>query len=297
MKEKPYVSVVVPCFNHVRFLPEALQSVLDQTFSSWECIIVNDGSPDNTSEVARDWETRDSRFRLIEKENGGLSSARNAGIRQSSGELILPLDADDRLHPRFLDATVPIFIEQQKLGHPYTIVATQVESFGEVPLTIEARLPNASTLVCGNSIVCTSLFPKVLWSELKGYDENLKKGFEDWDFWLRCADFGAQFKLVQERLFYYRQHKCSMVTEAYKIQGELLRQIVRKNPDIFMKNIEAAVCNREDRILELNNRLQLLSEEYLRQQRRLSIRLVSKLERWSFRVLSLFFRGKAGDDA
>ena len=96
------ISIIVPCYNQAHFLNEVLQSVLDQSYSNWECIIVNDGSPDNTEEIALVWCTKDKRFRYVKKENGGLSSARNAGITISQGEYILPLDADDKIYPSYL---------------------------------------------------------------------------------------------------------------------------------------------------------------------------------------------------
>lgn len=71
------ISVIVPCYNQAQYLDECLQSVLDQTYQNWECIIVNDGSPDNTEEIALRWTKKDSRFRYLKKENEGLSSARN----------------------------------------------------------------------------------------------------------------------------------------------------------------------------------------------------------------------------
>lgn len=93
----PLISVIVPCYNQAQYLDECLQSVLDQTYQNWECIIVNDGSPDHTEEVAKKWLEKDNRFRYIYKENGGLSSARNAGIREAKGEYLFFLDCDDLL--------------------------------------------------------------------------------------------------------------------------------------------------------------------------------------------------------
>ncbi|WP_374360648.1 glycosyltransferase family 2 protein, partial [Cloacibacterium sp.] len=75
----PLISVVVPCYNQAQYLDECLQSVLNQTYQDWECIIVNDGSPDHTEEIAKNWVEKDTRFIYLSKENGGLSSARNAG--------------------------------------------------------------------------------------------------------------------------------------------------------------------------------------------------------------------------
>ena len=92
----PLISVIVPCYNQAQYLDECLQSVLDQTYTDWECIIVNDGSPDNTEDVAKKWVEKDTRFIYLSKENGGLSSARNAGIEIAKGEWILPLDAAEK---------------------------------------------------------------------------------------------------------------------------------------------------------------------------------------------------------
>lgn len=77
------ISIIVPCYKQAHYLGEALQSVLEQTYENWECIIINDGSPDNTEIVAKKWIEKDVRFRYLYKENGGLSSARNAGIKKS----------------------------------------------------------------------------------------------------------------------------------------------------------------------------------------------------------------------
>ena len=91
------ISVIVPCYNQAQYLDECLQSVLDQTYQDWECIIVNDGSPDNTEEVAKNWVEKDSRFKYFYKENRGLSSARNLGIEKSIGKYLFFLDSDDWL--------------------------------------------------------------------------------------------------------------------------------------------------------------------------------------------------------
>ena len=79
----PTLSIIVPCYNQAAFLSETLDSILKQTFRDWECIVVNDGSPDNTSQVAGRYVELDPRFSLIETENRGVSAARNTGIRAS----------------------------------------------------------------------------------------------------------------------------------------------------------------------------------------------------------------------
>src|SRR3712207_793010 len=95
----PLVSVVIPCYNQAHFLGEAIESVLAQSYPNFEIIVVDDGSPDNTSEVARSY----PEVRLVRQENQGLSGARNAGLACSEGEYVVFLDADDRLLPEALE--------------------------------------------------------------------------------------------------------------------------------------------------------------------------------------------------
>ena len=91
------VSIIIPCYNQAKFLSETLQSILDQTYSQWECILVNDGSTDSTDEVAENWIKKDKRFSYYKKENAGVSDARNYGIQKAKGDFIQFLDADDLL--------------------------------------------------------------------------------------------------------------------------------------------------------------------------------------------------------
>ena len=118
------VSIIVPCYNQAQYLPEALQSVLDQTYSDWECIIVNDGSPDDTDIVAKEWLIKDIRFKYIYKENGGLSSARNAGIEIAIGDFIQFLDADDILDFEKFEKSMKKIIDQDPLKSNFLIVTT-----------------------------------------------------------------------------------------------------------------------------------------------------------------------------
>lgn len=91
-------SVIIPAYNSEDFLERTVDSVLCQTYSDYELIIVNDGSTDNTLSIAKDLAQRNNNIRCINKENGGLSSARNAGIKAAKGEYLVFLDSDDRLH-------------------------------------------------------------------------------------------------------------------------------------------------------------------------------------------------------
>lgn len=101
----PAVSIIIPVYNVEKYLRRCLNSILNQTFSDWEAICVNDGSPDKSADILSEYAAKDSRFKIVNKENGGLSDARNAGMRVATGEYILYVDSDDFIHPQTLEIT------------------------------------------------------------------------------------------------------------------------------------------------------------------------------------------------
>lgn len=105
----PRFSVIVPVYNVENFIEDALNSLKRQTFSDFECIVVNDGSTDNSLERAEEVTTNDVRFKIISIPNSGLSEARNTGIRNATGELIYYLDSDDIVAENFLTTVNKIF--------------------------------------------------------------------------------------------------------------------------------------------------------------------------------------------
>jgi Glycosyltransferases involved in cell wall biogenesis len=203
----PLVSIIVPCYNQAQYLPETLDSVLSQTYPNWECIIVNDGSPDNTEEIAKKYCNRDSRFKSVYKENGGLSSARNVGIKVSSGEFILPLDSDDLISSVYLEKAVEQF---QKF--PETkLVYCRAYKFGKV--SGEWNLPPYCfvNLLFGNMIFCSAFYRKNDYYKTNGYNEELKYGYEDWDFWISLLDKLDSVYVIPEFYFFYRIRENSML--------------------------------------------------------------------------------------
>ena len=104
--KKPVVSIIIPIYNVEKYLRRCLDSVLAQTFTDWEAICVNDGSPDNCDKILAEYAARDKRFKIVNKKNGGLSDARNAGMKHAHGEYVLFVDSDDFIHPQTLELTV-----------------------------------------------------------------------------------------------------------------------------------------------------------------------------------------------
>ena len=215
----PLISIIVPCYNQAQFLPEALQSILEQTYTNWECIIVNDGSPDNTHEVAQEWLAKDMRFQYLKKENGGLSSARNAGLNNASGQWIQFLDSDDILLANKLEKSLHALAPSKEaiVITNFNILKVKENKKRVLPphcilkqehLNFNALLTDWDTqftipIHCG-------LFPKKAIQNIR-FCETLKAK-EDWLFWIQVAQ-NNNFIFLDQPLVYYRIHTKGMTAD------------------------------------------------------------------------------------
>ena len=111
--ENELISVIVPIYNVENYLRMCLDSIQNQTYKNFECLLINDGSPDNSAEICREYVAKDSRFRYFEKENGGVSSARNLGIECSEGVYITFVDSDDWVEPDYLEVLYSIIVQEK----------------------------------------------------------------------------------------------------------------------------------------------------------------------------------------
>ena len=228
----PLVSVIVPCFRQGQFLSEALQSVLDQTYLNWECIIINDGSPDITEEIASLWLKKDKRFNYLYQENSGVSSARNAGIGYSKGEYILPLDADDKISPDYIGKAVEAFQKSPEL----TLVYCEAEKFGEESGKWNLAPYSLHTMSRKNVIFCSALYKKQDWERVGGYDVKMSKGIEDWEFWIALLKDRGKIKKLDYTGFYYRITDNSRTARVEKNGLEdMYRYMIIKHPDFFVE--------------------------------------------------------------
>ncbi|MEY3500623.1 MAG: hypothetical protein RL308_2292 [Bacteroidota bacterium] len=234
------VSVVIPCYNQAKYLPEALQSIENQTHQSWECIIVNDGSPDETDKVAAEWCAKDSRFNYLYQNNGGLSNARNNGIKQAKGKYILTLDSDDKFEPTFIEKAIKILESNDEIG----VVSSWGVRFLENKHFEEFR-PRGKSLddfLFANAAIGTSLFRKKCWEQVGGYDEKMKSGYEDWEFYIRVCQQGWNVHIIEEILFFYRQHQVSMRTVALKKHDKEIRKyIFIKHAILYKEHYEVLI--------------------------------------------------------
>lgn len=222
---QPKLSIIVTCYNLGQYLDEALQSVLDQTYANWECIIVNDGSLDSTEEVAKKWLAKDSRFVYLYKDNGGVSSARNLGIENAKGIYIIPLDADNKLRPEFIKHTIALLDSNEEVD----VVYGDAQLFGNKDSVWKGKPFDIAEMVLNNYIDTCAGFRKSTWEDIDGYDENMPVyGFEDWDLWMRMAVRGYQFLYVEVIFFDYRVRDNSLLSDAWKVRPLLLDYIFNK---------------------------------------------------------------------
>lgn len=234
MTDKAFITFVVPCYNQANFLDEALLTVQNQTYTNWECIIVNDGSTDNTKAIAQIWLEKDDRFKYLEKENGGLSSARNAGIKLCKTEYVFPFDADDKLHEDYLKKAVAILSDNKKIE----VLTAKVQLFGTKNNILELPEYSFKRLLTRNCFIACSIYKKETFDRVGGYDENLKS-FEDWDFWISALQNGGEHYQIDKVLYYYRKHEDhSLSNRFYKDKDfyeSLYDYVYKKHIDLYDK--------------------------------------------------------------
>ena len=231
--EIPLVSVIVPCYNHGRFLVECLESVLTQTFINWECIVVDNGSTDNTKALTDSFTKKDSRFHYLYSDIKGVSLARNLGIKSGKGKYILPLDADDKIGNTYLEQALTVLEKNEEIKLVYCNAKLFGDSSGEW------ILPDFSVkgLLIENLIFCSALYRKSDFENTQGYNELMIEGFEDWDFWLSFISKDNQVYRISDFLFFYRIRKESRNNSLdIEKQRELRRLIFNNHKELYGVN-------------------------------------------------------------
>lgn len=218
------VTVAIPCWNQTQYLPEAIKSALKQTYKNIEIIVVNDGSPDNTKEVAEKYPVK-----IINQVNKGLASARNAAILNMRGQYFLPLDADDILLPNCVEELIRV----AKVTNA-DVIAPSFKTFGlsEEVVTLMAA-PTLDDFRTGNRIGYFSMIKRSALQETGGYSSRMF-AYEDLSLWIDLLSRGKKIVTVPQTLALYRTKKESMWTEAVsKHHKELMDQIYKDFPNFL----------------------------------------------------------------
>ncbi len=200
MAAAPLVSVIVPCHNHGAYLEEAVDSALQQTYPRVEVVIVDDGSQDPATLDLLNSHPWPSQVRVFFIPGQGPSVARNVAITQAQGEYILPLDADDKIAPTYIEKALAVFIADPQVGIVYCRAQFFGGREGEWPLP-EFAFPD---ILLGNTIFNCSLFRRSDWQNVGGYNPNMVWGWEDYDLWLSLLEAGVRVWRIPEVLHFKR---------------------------------------------------------------------------------------------
>ena len=232
MKHNNLVSIIIPSYNQAQYLEASVQSALTQTYSNTEIIIINDGSTDNTEEVANHLQSRyPEKIKFISQENTGVSIARNNAIQQSQGKYILPLDADDQIDKEMITKCMQILIETE-----VDIISTDAQTFGEKIYKITPLEFPDCNLLYANCWIGASLYRREVWAKTGGYKQNMSEGYEDWEFWVNAYKHGFKFKRFPEVLFLYRTKKISRDIAARNKALYLKSKITLNHPELYTVN-------------------------------------------------------------
>lgn len=220
------VSIIIPCWNQAQYLPEAIESALNQTYEDIEVLVINDGSPDNTLEVASKYPVK-----IINQVNKGLASARNAGIINMRGQYLLPLDADDILLPDCVKELVRVAKATNA-----DIIAPSFQTFGLAQETVTLMAsPTIDDFRVANRIGYFSMIKRTALQEVGGYSPKMVEGYEDYHLWFNLLSRGKSIVTIPQTLVLYRTKKESMWHDAQKHHVKLMEQIYKDFPQIWPK--------------------------------------------------------------
>lgn len=238
------VSIIIPCYNDAKYIEQSVNSALNQTYPIKEVIVVDDGSDDETKVILNKLAPQITK--LIIQENQGQSSARNVGIKEAKGNYILVLDSDDFFEPTFCEKAVAVFERRKEVK----IITSFVNRFiaNEIVDVFKPNGGDISQFLSNNQATGSCMFLKSDFEKINGYDELMRKGYEDWEFYIRLLQNGGEAYVIQEPLFNYRLRNDSTTSKANKIKYNLLKYIYIKHKDLYTANYELFITHLLNRI-------------------------------------------------
>jgi glycosyltransferase involved in cell wall biosynthesis len=242
-------SIIITCYNLGAFLPEALESALAQTYDDFEVLLVDDGSTDPATIALLDRLPAHPRLRVLRSKNQGVARARNYGIREASGEYILPLDADDRIMPTYLARAVAVLDRHPEVG----FVGCHYRTFGVREVEYRPAAYALPDLLVENVVPIASVFRRNCWEDVGGYCPEVK--FEDWDLWLGIMERGYSARVIDDILFEYRVRPVSRHTgnQQPKVYEETLTLIRRRHATLYAQYIDDVIALKDRQFAALHS--------------------------------------------
>jgi glycosyltransferase involved in cell wall biosynthesis len=247
--EKARITVVIPCFNLGRYLHEAVESVLLQSYQQLEIIIVDDGSTDEfTTWLLQNFDR--PKTTIVHQANAGLAATRNRGIARASGRYICCLDPDDRLRPEFFAEAVGVLEREQDVA----LVSGFFQMFDEREDTFRYSSCEFPDMLAYNQAIEPAVFRRDAWEKAGGYCETFSaSGIEDWDLWIGFLELGYRAHVIPEIVWEYRIRPDQMSTEMYApdLWGRLFSELVQRHPRSYAKHAPAIFAKQASRWSEL----------------------------------------------
>ena len=244
------ISIITPLYNGERFVGQTIESVLAQTYPDWEMLIVNDGSKDNSEQIARSYAAKDHRIKVFSQPNGGSASARNHGIREAKGRYFVFLDSDDYWDSSFLEKQLRFMYEKQ--AHIVAASCRRVDEAGKEvlrPLIVPERMSYRDTLKTCNLPCLTTVIDRSAFHDVY-FHEELRSLRDDYVLWLSLLKqtdyaYGNQEVLANYRLnrngatankwkmikpqflVYYRVEKLGLMRSVYYLAQWAVRGVLK----------------------------------------------------------------------
>jgi glycosyltransferase involved in cell wall biosynthesis len=267
MSGEPLISVIVPCFNQGVYLNDALQSLVDQSYHNWECLVIDDGATDDTAIIARQWERKDKRVKYFYKENGGLSSARNRGLAEAGGEYIQFLDADDIIDSNKFTVSLKLGLNAGLVISNYKMFTIRGGPFTEPAWQLNMDQFNFETILnkwddeIAIPIHC-GLFKRELFNDIR-FNESLKAK-EDWMMWLQVYQLPVATVFIDEPYALYRFVPNGMTQNKPLMNNNLVlayQLIYEKIPDAYRADLYKKAVNHLGALLEETTHLLVKTRE------------------------------------
>jgi glycosyltransferase involved in cell wall biosynthesis len=253
----PRISVLMPCFNHGAFIGEAIESVFAQTFQDFEIIVVDDGSTDPAT--VETLSRLSSPIRVMTTANRGLPAARNHAAANAAGAVFCALDADDKLASTWFEKAMRVLDDRPGVA----FVSHWLETFGDEQWTWKPEQCDLPSLLARNSVNGAALVRREAFEAVGGYDETMREGCEDWDFWLRLVERGFEGTIIPEVLFYYRRRQDSM--SRAMLEGERYRRpletLIGKHEHAYRSHLADVLVAKEAETQGLTREIALLERD------------------------------------
>lgn len=231
--ERPLVTVIMPVYNRADLVGKSLDSVLKQSYQNWECIVVDDGSTDNSKQIIQNYREKDDRIKYYYNENSGAAAARNYGIQQSNGIYILPLDSDDLITETYIEKAVVCFNENPEIKIVYgkaVLIGEKKEEWNLPPYSYELFLMY-------NMLFNSSMYKRSDFDRVGGYTEGNR--LEDWDLWIKILKSNGKVFQLPEIVYFYRTHQSDSITtlldEDNKLYKESMNQLYKNHFDEYLR--------------------------------------------------------------